>query len=180
MFKKLKSYHSVPDWTRLKGEPISSYGCVHLFNILDKEYLKSFFHDVVDFNIPPAVISYVEITGSIIPHIDPKPITGVLNFVIESADATTTFWIKKSDDIKEGKVDQVNFSDINKNDAPVFSENDLTKYGEVRSYSGDFIFMDSSKIHSVDMNNNLIRRMVSWKWVTIDYNLLSKNIKLLF
>lgn len=178
MFNKLKNYHSVPDWTRLKGDYIHGYGGFDIYTIKDFEYLEIFFKPLISFNIKPIKINYIEISTNIDPHIDAYPFTAVVNFIIEPADAITSFYSKKESITFEN--DELYgtgaFPPIKKYD----NDDKLEFCDSFTSEAGDFILLDVSKVHGVEINEQKVRRLVTWRWGHFKAEHLLKNINILF
>lgn len=180
MFNILKNYHTIPDWSRIKGNLVDGYPNFNIYSIKDTEYLNEFFKPLFSYTIAPCMINCIEITDNVDPHIDNYPFTSVVNFVVESADATTTFYKKRnsSDYVFENEVIVGN-----KTNEPIkrYSIDErLEVLGSVKTQNGDFIQYDVSKIHGIKIDNTTSRKFITWRWVHISYENLSKHIKILF
>lgn len=175
MFKKLGSTNLLPDWERLKGDIQDEYPNLKIYYIKDKDYLKQFFDPLIKFNIPPYSVHYIEIIGNVEPHIDTHPFTGVVNFVIASADANTIFYEEKDSqsDRKYQNVKSQKSNDVVRR----FNSDLIEESYSYTSDNGDFIYLDVSKIHGVKTNSNNIRKLISWRWVHFRYEHLLQHIK---
>lgn len=177
MFKILKNYHNIPDWSKIRGDLVDSYPNFHIYAIKDKEYVSDFFKPLFSYTIAPCMINCIEITGNVDPHIDNYPFTSVVNFVVESADATTTFY----KEINQNCANQILLG--NKTNEPIkrySADKNLEIIGEIKTQNGDFIQYDVTQIHGIELHQNVSRKFVTWRWVHISYENLEKHIKMLF
>lgn len=165
MLQRIEGSAPIPDWEKLKGDPLIVYYTVGIYKILDLVYYHSCFDSIVSYQgLPDPEIFYVEIPRSAGPHRDPAPQSVALNFIIDSAHATTRTWeLKNTNSLYSEKfnTDEVNQKDL------------------AESKSGEFWLLETRAIHSVDIPIYLkrSRKMISWRWSNIDFNTVLAHVK---
>lgn len=165
MLRRIPGSVATPDWRRLKGEPITVYYPVGIYDILDKEYYRSIFESVVSYeDLPEPEIFYIEISNSSGPHRDPAPQSVALNYIIESANSITKTWNLKNSE--SAYCEQFHFDDV-------------VEHQAVETKDGEFWLLETKSIHSIYLPSYLkkSRKLISWRWSNIQFEDVLKHIK---
>jgi hypothetical protein len=118
---------------------------------LEKKILKTFIHPQARkyFHVALMVIN----NSYIPPHID-NDLQIVINYYIQTANATTYFWKPNQNTLSTAQVE-------NQSDGKLFRENELECTGQFKAETNDLWILDVSKIHSVGKlycpKNNTLR-----------------------
>jgi hypothetical protein len=133
---------------------------------IEKKLLKQFIHPQARkfFHIALMVINHHDIP----PHID-NDLNVVLNYYIETADATTKFWNAKNDKLTTTKIK-------NQNNGRLFDKDELECIGNFKANSNDMWMLDVSKIHSVEAPINELRIAYCFQSNKITYSDIIKNV----
>lgn len=183
MYQKINLHFDSLDASRLKGELLQRYGNTQTklsnFSLSDWEYFLSLHNGKIKFAIRPHYAYYAEVQGDhyLYPHIDPET-TVALNYYINTANSTTTFYKEKVDiEYLKGpeELDEKNSHLI------VKAYNDFSKLEEIGSFtaeSGEAYLMRVDVLHSVSQPQG-VRSMLSWRWHTHSFEEILESITLL-
>lgn len=183
MYTKLNLHLPELDISRLKGTKLQSYGNPETkttnYLIKDLEYFYSLHPGRLRFGIRPDYAYYITVAGTdmLWPHIDPDT-SCALNYYINPADATTSFYQEKP---------QLQYFTQQDYDVPdlkhlvVKGSNDLDNFdliGSFRPEAYSCYLMRVDIWHSVSRPNGL-RTMLSWRWNTASYSDVLDSIHIL-
>jgi hypothetical protein len=167
-----------PDFDRLKGTPVTSYGrsprpVLTYYTIRDIAYFNSILPDNMPWgSIKPLQAQVAEIIdpsgGHLLPHIDHN-ISACANYYIQTGGSTTHFY--------NLKIDGKGFTYPGRTSANIFPLDQVDRLDSFTANSKDLFLLDVSSIHSVETPGPGRRRFITWQWVGSTFEEIRKSLK---
>jgi hypothetical protein len=179
MFKKINfKLKEDPDFERLKGSVVTSYGrsprpILTYYRIKDMAYLNSLMPAGVPWkNCPPLQAQLAEIIdeagGHLLPHIDHN-ISACANLYLSTQNSKTHFY--------NLKTNGMGFVYPGREVANIFTLDQVEKVTEFTANDGDMYLLNVSRIHSVETPRPGIRRFITWQWIGVPYDQVENSIE---
>jgi hypothetical protein len=183
MFSKVNIAFPEFDLSLLKGRPLETYGPADakltIYSILDIDYFKEMHSGIFKFKIRPNYAFYTEIVGggNVPPHMDPV-VTACLNYYIEPADCTTTFYeLKNKDAPVLVSVDKVNnLRSANPLAATGYDLEHLEEICHFKAEVNQSYLLNTQKIHSVEKPNDGVRKFISYRWSSYSFDEIKESL----
>jgi len=133
---------------------------------IEKKLLKTFIHPQSrkHFHLSLMIINHHDIP----PHID-NDLNVVINYYLQTANATTKFWNPKNTQLNAVKIK-------NQVDGRLFIKEDLECMGNFKAETNDLWMLDVSKIHSVESTCNDLRIAYCFQSNKVTYSDIINNL----
>ena len=171
MFQKINfSFKSAPNFERLKGDIVTSYGrsprpVLTYYRLKDVDYFNSLLPDIMPWKeLPPFQVQLAEIVdnhgGHLLPHIDHN-ISACANYYVQTGESTTHFYRLKEN--RQG------FTYPGRQVANIFTLDQVEGVSKFLAQDNDMYLLNVAKIHSVESPKPGIRQFISWQWVNVPF-----------
>jgi hypothetical protein len=181
MYKKLDFQFPELDLSRIKGNFFEGYGpFFHTYHIADAEYLHNIVSKKLIFNIAPTLCSYTEIThkGVTDPHTDTS--MTALNYYINSAGGTTTFYTTSNDSARIMVQQRKDNKEKLKSETYAYDSRYLTIVDQFSPNDHEPWLLDIHQIHSVSkMIKSPNRTILRWLWYDVPFDDVLNSIKII-